>query len=134
MTLIVHTARLSPALRGRSGVLDVTRKSGTPLGKVFAPSWKILTPALAARARATSLRKGNPSLAETIERESWEAYVPAYTREMRESYRKHRERWEELIARETACLCCYCSDENRCHRVLLAGMLVKLGATYEGEL
>ncbi|NUP13242.1 MAG: hypothetical protein HOW73_44955 [Polyangiaceae bacterium] len=142
MTILVHTARLSPALRGRSDVLDITRKSGCALGRLFAPSWKILGPGLEARKRAAALRERSVDLdalsdeAVRIEREAWEAYVPAYTAEMRESYRCHRARWNELLARESVTLVCYCPGKPpalRCHRVLLAEILVKLGATYAGE-
>lgn len=118
MTLLVRTARVS--YRGPDA-LDVTRKSAKPRDITFAPSWRILRPALDARS--------NGHL-----EEAWPGYVADYTHEMRQSYRENRERWEELLARETVTLCCYCSDPLHCHRTLLAGFLVKLGARYEGEV
>jgi hypothetical protein len=138
--LIVHTARLSPALRGRAGVLDVTRKSGSPLGKVFAPSWEILRPALDLRAqiKAAAIRGLEMIELETEYRRAWERYIAAYTEEMRQSYRRNRRAWEGLLTLPEQTLACYCSPDAdgqlRCHRVLLAWMLVKLGATYAGEL
>lgn len=140
MTLTVHTARVSYDGADR---LDVTRKSAGPDGIAFAPSWAILRPALDARTRADDARRGmhrDPPIgemhreaAERIEREAWEAYVPAYVAEMRESYRTQRAAWRALLARESVTLVCYCTDPARCHRTLLAGILAKLGATVAGE-
>lgn len=121
MTLHVHTARIS---YGGADRLDVTRKSGTT---VFAPTWRILNDALAARRRAAAEHRPE------IEGLAWEAYVPKYVDEMRESYREHRAAWNDLLARETVTLVCYCVDAERCHRRLLAGILVKLGAVDMGE-
>lgn len=52
---------------------------------------------------------------------------------MRSSYRANRAAWDALLQRERVTLCCYCTDPARCHRVVLARILVRLGATYEGE-
>ena len=133
MTLIVHTARVSYDGADR---LDVTRKSAGPDGIVFAPSWAILRPALKAREVADWLLKASlweREAAERIEREAWEAYVPAYIAEMRESWRANRHTWRALLARESVTLVCYCTDPARCHRTPLAGILAKLGATVAGE-
>lgn len=118
MTLIVRTARVS---YGGPDRLDVTRKSATPDGIAFAPSWGILRPALNAR------RDGRLD-------EAWPGYVADYTTEMRRSYREQRPAWDALLARETVTLVCYCAQADRCHRTLLAGFLVKLGAKCEGEI
>jgi len=151
MTLVVHTARLfSPAARASADLLDVTRKSGCELGKVFAPSWAIMRPMLDARAgarehRKAAKRKGATpdfvaarlAAAERYDQEvdsAWPAYVEAYTEEMRQSYRRQREAWERLLAAPTRTLACYCTDAARCHRTLLASMLVKLGARSMGEV
>lgn len=137
--LIVHTARLSPAFRGRADVLDITRKSGTPLGKVFAPSWEILRPALDLRSRmkTATMRGLETSDLEVEYLAAWERYVTAYTEEMRRSYRRNRLAWNGLFERGTVTLACYCAPDAdgklRCHRVLLASMLAKLGASYDGE-
>lgn len=115
--LTVRTARISYTQPDR---LNVTRKSATPEGIIFAPSWDILGPALTAR------KSGRLD-------EHWPQYVASYTAEMRRSYREHRARWDALLDRERVCLLCYCVDAAQCHRTVLAGILVKLGAAYEGE-
>lgn len=115
MTLRIHTARIT--YRGADR-LDITRKSAPPEGMPFAPSWAILGPALKAR------KEG---------REDWPSYVAAYTAEMRASYQQKRTAWDALLARGEVTLCCYCTDGDRCHRRILAGILTKLGAIDEGE-
>lgn len=147
--LRVWTARVS--YRGADR-LDITRKSAGPAGLPFAPSWAILRPALDARRRAQEIaRVASSSFGEecddpgdhgaeeaaSIEAEAWERYVPAYTAEMRASYRVNVEAWKELLARREVTLCCYCAappgGELHCHRRVLASLLVKCGAVYEGE-
>lgn len=137
----VHTARLSYCGPDR---LDITRKSARPEGLPFAPSWAILGPMLKRRAwirkdgevHTVSDRydgrpgSHKPPLTEDAE---WAAYVAAYTVEMRASYRTHRPAWNALLARGEVTLVCYCTNPDRCHRRVLAGILVKLGAGYVGE-
>lgn len=65
---------------------------------------------------------------------SWEEYVEAYTREMRRSYRDNVVSWSRLLSKERVVLVCYCKNHERCHRTILARILVKLGAVYAGEL
>jgi hypothetical protein len=101
--------------------LDVTRKSGT-VGLPFAPSWAILKPALDARKESDEAFEA-----------AWAAYVPAYLSEMRASYRRERKAWEDLLARRSVTVCCYCVRGDRCHRALLAGVLGRLGAWVVGE-
>lgn len=110
---------------------DVTRKDGGPVGEVFAPSWGLLRPALAAF-RAIEARAA-PDQAERAAA-AWNAYATTYTAEMRSSYRANRPAWEALVARPRVVLVCYCVDPARCHRGLLAGILGKLGADVRGEL
>lgn len=58
---------------------------------------------------------------------------------LRTHYREHRAWWVELLGRESVTLTCNIhptptwGDGDRCVRVLLAEVLVKLGAVYEGE-
>ena len=110
MTLHVQTARVS--YRGEHG-LDITRKSGTELGLVFAPSWDILRPALDHR-----------KALEKLDAAALTAGQNAYL----------RDRLAEPMWRERVVLLCYCRDRDRCHRRLVAEMLVKLGAADEGEV
>jgi hypothetical protein len=126
------TARISTR---DSDCFDITRKSGGPDGEAFAPSWAILRPALDARREGDRLRKALDVSGSTfIERQAWDRYVPAYTAEMRASYRDNRAAWDALLARSRVVLVCYCTDAARCHRTLLAGILGKLGAHVRGEL
>jgi uncharacterized protein YeaO (DUF488 family) len=107
----IYTARI-----GHKG-LDITVKSGD---KTFAPSWNIVM----------DLKNGNIT---------WEQYKEKYTQMMRKSYKQNTKRWLELINKDELTLICYCTDPNRCHRTLLADMLVKVAkrhgvtATYLGE-
>lgn len=143
--LRVWTARVSWRGEGR---LDITRKSAGPAGLPFAPSWAILRPALDARVQAMARRsvaveeakRGDHPAAQAlfdesirVEAEAWARYVPAYTAEMRASYRANVEAWAELLASRERTLVCYCTDAARCHRRLLALMLVKCGAVDMGE-
>lgn len=130
MPLIVHTARLgSPRSRviGYAGIdaFNVTRGSGGTLGGHFAPSRALLDDGL----RGKRLAKGNEAALQA----SWESYAPRYVEEMRASYAANRGAWNWLLGREVVTLCCYCGTSSRCHRRLLAEILVKLGATDKGE-
>ena len=119
MTLQVFTARLGCA---DPDVLDVTRKSGDQLGRAFAPSWALLNPALAARARGDM---------EAV----WSRYVGGFLGEMDYSREVNPGAWRSLLARKRVVLVCYCGNPERCHRTLLArDILPTLGAVYGGEL
>lgn len=119
MSLIVHTARIS---YGGPDRFDVTRKTAwlaqkakkPALGDPFAPSWFLL--------------KGGKSGAM-----AWDHYAADFLDEMRLSYLVHRAAWDELLARPHVVLVCFCVNHLRCHRKLLAEILVKCGAKYEGE-
>lgn len=120
MTLQAFTARIGVV---DPDVLDVTRKSGSELGKSFAPSWALLRPFLAWRASGL------------LGPEDWEKYVDSYTAEMRQSFTRRRDDWREILARARVVLVCYCTDPMQCHRTILArDILPRLGATYGGEL
>lgn len=141
MSLAVYTAQISTRDPDR---FDVTRKSGGPVGVIFAPSWAILRPALDARKEAARLldrAKAEPEhrvfyegRAAGTEYTAWVLYMPAYRLEMLASHRANRAAWDALLARPRVALACYCTDPERCHRRLLAGFLAKLGADDRGEL
>lgn len=148
MTLHVRTAQLR--YRGEDR-FDITRKSGGKTGLPFAPSWSILGPALKVRQegqRAIEFAKNAEPLhplhaervrgaerkAARLEQEAWDTYVPAYRAEMQQSKIHNFNAWRELLARDSVTLVCYCAKRSLCHRVLLAGMLVELGAVDEGEV
>lgn len=133
MTLVVRTARLGEC--NRADALDVTRGTGRGDALAFAPSLAILRPAQTARRRCRQAALGGRIVsARRIEDAAWEVYRPAFIAEMRACYVARRGVWDALLARESVTLCCYCRHGAHCHRYLLAEMLVKLGATYEGEL
>lgn len=102
--------------------LDVTRKSAGPAGLPFAPSWALLRRAL------PKLAKGAPVVTP-------EQYEVEYRAEMAASRARDPGAWEAMLARPRVVLLCYCaSKSDRCHRRLLARMLVELGGSDHGEL
>jgi hypothetical protein len=94
--------------------LDVTRKSAGPAGLPFAPSWALLRRAL------PKLAKGAPVVTP-------EQYEVEYRAEMAASRARDPGTWEAMLARPRVVLLCYCASPDRCHRRLLARMLVELG-------
>ncbi len=135
--LVIATANINTY--GRADRFDITRGTGTGDGLLFAPSHEILAPAIAARKQAEKhLRAGNERQAMVVENAAWRTYEPLYVEEMRASARAHRDVWDRLLARERVTLVCFCDltkwPAGHCHRVVLAGLLVKFGATYEGEI
>ena len=116
--LAFHTARIG--FSGAGG-LDISRKSGGPLGLCFAPSWDLLKPYLDKR-KAGALTD-----------QDWQEYRRRFLEEMRQSYQHHRRAWQELLGQRHAVLCCYC-DRYPCHRFLVAWCLLQMGAEYLGEL
>jgi len=84
---------------------------------------------------AKTLRDGGHFLkGDQLEDQTWEKYTNLYIEEMRESYRTKRGFWDRLLKMNRVVLVCYCVEPLRCHRVLLANILVKCGATYAGEI
>ncbi len=62
-------------------------------------------------------------------------YTNLYTQLMRDSYRQRKKEWEDLLKKDKIILGCYCPPtKNFCHRYIAANILVKLGATYLGEI
>lgn len=130
--MIVSTARINYDGHGR---LDVTRKSADPWAKAFAPSWRILGPAIAGMRRARGLLDSDRALADEVLADVWSVYVRDYTAEMRRSFKERWADWNRLLVMPEAVLCCYCVDALHCHRTLLArDILPRLGATFVGEV
>lgn len=119
MPLQVWTARISCR---DPDVLNITRKSGN---QVYAPSWRLLGPALARRRENVQLTD-----------EEWKrAYAAPYLREMAQSSKLHHTIWSHLLKQRRVVLVCYCVNSKRCHRTLLGLFLQqRLGAEYRGEL
>lgn len=148
MTLTVCSSRIG---NSDPDCLNITRKGNHPQGVIFAPSETILRPALHARDEANKLRRDADDLtiaptggerlllllqATHIESSMWEWYEPAYTEEMRVSYKANRHAWQAILAKPRVILLCYCAKAvlPHCHRVVLRSIFVKLGAVDGGEL
>jgi hypothetical protein len=132
--------------------LDVSPGSADPIGGWFAPSKEI------ARLMGCARRARNAALV-TI---AWGALWQDYAAEMRASYgivpgsdawatipadaqhdihaalargiEPNPAAWDALLAMPRVALVCSCADASLCHRVVLARILEKLGARYDGEI
>lgn len=111
MILRVHTARLS---YGGPDRFDVTRGNATPESLPFAPPWQLVRGAKSGEI-------------------PWDRYVDHYLTCMRASYRENRAAWDAILSRDVVTLVCFCVDDRKCHRAILAGILGKLGAVVIGE-
>lgn len=96
--------------------LDITAKGNDPIGKLFAPSWDLV------------MKWKNHEI-------NKKQYVSEYYKLMRKSYLSKQEAWDNLLGKDTVVLVCFEKPEDGfCHRLILAGILQKLGADYRGEL
>ena len=94
--------------------LDITVKGKDPVGRIFAPSWKMVM----------GSKKGKIA---------WAEYQKMYREMMQVSYRQHRDIWTSVLSRDEITLVCFCKADSACHRYLLADYFAKLGAEYMGE-
>lgn len=128
---------------------------------IFAPARRAIGRVKELRAEAIALQFENPMAAEMaadeaarIEDESWTFYRRAFLAEMLVSSGRdvptgwesdaraarargvvsHVEAWRAELQRERRVYLCYCASRERCHRGLVASILVKMGATDLGEL
>ena len=92
--------------------LDITVKTGL---QMFAPTWDMVM----------DYKNGKTTR---------EQYSNLYYKKMRKSYKIYRPEWNWLLNQEEIVLVCFCKPGDFCHRVLLAEILVKLGAEYVGEI
>ncbi len=112
----VGTARID--YRGQDGqlVLNTTIKSGSGLGAVFAPTWKMVM----------------QSKQDEI---SWDEYREQYTALMRQRYSASQGAFLEALNSSELIVCCYFRDTHdttrHCHRYLLVEILEKV-AEYHG--
>ena len=121
----VGTARID--YRGQAGqlVLNTTIKSGAGLGKVFAPTWKMV-------------------MASKQNEIPWEYYIEKYTALMRQRYLANPAAFLEALNSDELIVCCYCRDTHdttrHCHRYILVEILEKIaqhhgiGFEYIGEV
>ena len=63
-----------------------------------------------------------------------EQYKDMYYKLMKQSYKNNRNEWDNLLAKESIILMCYCYPQSFCHRYLLRDILVKLGAEAKEEI
>ena len=110
--LNVYTSNISYSGEYR---LDISVKSCTDDGSIFIPTWKMVT----------EYKAGNITQAE---------YTDQYYNLMRNSYNRYKQQWDHLLCQDKVVLVCYCKSYEFCHRRLLAAILIKLGATYKGEI
>jgi len=112
----IGTSRID--YRGQDGqlVLNTTVKSGTGLGAVFAPTWKMVMKS----------KQGKID---------WDEYRSQYTELMRQRYAQNQGAFLEALNNKELILCCYCRDTHdstkHCHRYLLVEILKKV-ATHHG--
>jgi hypothetical protein len=104
------------------------------MGLAFAPSEIILSPMLALRGLYMGLRdKVDREHLKSIWVSTWILYREAYTHEMRESFRRHKPLWRELLGRQMVTLVCFCTTPAYCHRTVLAKILGTMKARVCGE-
>ena len=112
---MLYTASLNRKADQRGLVLDVTVKSAAEADRCLAPTWDLVMGA----------KRGELD---------WAAYTEGYLALLRGRWRDDpaaRARLEALADRACAgdvTLCCYCRGPERCHRSLLAAVLVKVAA------
>ena len=137
MALAIYTAQLpnpKAKIAGYRGpdAFNVTRRGGGRVADPFAPSDALLDEANKRKRKAYGVEAQLAAV--------WAWYTPLFTEEMRASYRRNPAAWRALVSRVgEVTLCCYCGTAHRCHRLLLAGMLVAvarhlgLEVNYMGE-
>lgn len=159
MPLVVYTSTYRCSDPDR---FDITRvgalraaKSGKPFpGEAFAPSNDLLWPAKNLSEVADALLvSDHEALAAQLSIVMDEVYAICYAAEMRVSAGMPEHKWSaleklartrgviprpgawrDLLAKERVVAVCFCNEPHKCHRGLLAQFLVKMGATYAGEL
>ena len=95
--------------------LDITVKGQDPIGKYFAPTWKMVI-----KSKKGILSKDD--------------YKDQYIALMRKSLKKHKHIWKEVLSRKRVVLVCFCEPKTFCHRLILAQIFETLGAVYKGEI
>lgn len=136
MALIVYTTKLTPDLTSPDK-LSISRSENKELvkaGKVGGHRGvgDYLAPSAGLQARRY---KRCRFLLENETEEEWLSFVDDYVKELRESYKRHRLAWEAVLSWERVIIGCNSDQPQRAPRVVLGrDVLVKLGASYGGEL
>jgi hypothetical protein len=109
----VGTARIDYQGHVGQRVLNTTVKSGTGLGTVFAPTWKMV-------------------MASKRDEITWDEYRSQYTALMRQRYQANPAAFLEALSSDELIVCCYCKDTHattkHCHRYILVEILEKVAA------
>ncbi len=110
-TCSIGTARISYRGRADQTILNITIKSATGLGTLFAPTWDMV------------MQSKRHQIA-------WETYCQQYTALMRDRYCTAEDQFVEALRSDELILGCYCPDTStttrHCHRYLLADILTKV--------
>lgn len=111
----IYTARV-----GYMGAdaLDITAKSASPDGKVFAPPWGLLR-------RYLPKFSGRPLTAETFAEYEQEYLAILATR---------RIAWPHYLSQPSITLLCYCPTPVFCHRGIVRRLFEERGAVHGGEV
>lgn len=91
--------------------LDITVKGQDPFGKIFAPTWNMVTNLKDGYIRKEEYAVDYISLLDII-------VTPV---------------WKKLLSLRSVTFVCFCNPDDFCHRFLLAYYLKNKGATYLGE-
>jgi hypothetical protein len=109
----VGTARIDYQGHVGQRVLNTTVKSGTGIGAVFAPTWKMVM----------------QSKRHEI---TWDEYREQYTTLMRQRYADNQAAFLQTLSSDELIVCCYCKDTyattKHCHRYILVEILEKVAA------
>ncbi|MBE2182448.1 MAG: hypothetical protein IAE89_03380 [Anaerolineae bacterium] len=112
----VGTARIDYQGHVGQRVLNTTVKSGTGLGAVFAPTWKMV-------------------MASKQDEITWDEYRRQYTALMRQRYQANPAAFLEVLSSAELIVCCYCKDTHattkHCHRYILVEILQKVAAHHD---
>lgn len=98
--------------------LDITVKGQDPFGKLFAPTWEMVS------TYHKSSRTNNDK----------QIYVEKYHELILNVINRNPEAWNKLLAMPYVVLVCFCPPGEFCHRHLLVYYLQKYGAKYNGEI
>lgn len=114
---VIYTSRISYTGLDR---LDTTVKSGSGLGKLFAPTWELVGGIKHHETAGADARwvKYTPL--------TQEEYSAGYYALLRVRYRKNAASFLELLDRERMTMCCYCAADRFCHRHLAVTILEKI--------
>jgi uncharacterized protein YeaO (DUF488 family) len=116
---IVYTGRIS--LKSHPAAVDTTMKSGSGVGRVFAPTKQLVF--------------GHKAGQGDSRFQSWKPltdaeYTMQYLDLLRSRFRQNPQPFRNLLEREEVILLCYCKAHGFCHRYILAETVLPKCARY----